>query len=241
MKKWLSWILPIASGILLLAAHRITTIPYAPGITALAIIVLFLIFNRRIFLHQGDRRPGVRISLMAFAAAFSYAAALGMALEGIDKVPTTWKVALEDPFLTILNGIHPVEAIIVYAALPAAEELIFRCGLQRNGTNSFTRILLSMVPFTAYCYLRSGGEAALISLFLGALLTFIEETWHSAFLDILAHISFHGGLLLAFATLFLEGNTLLIAAAVSLLISAFLVYALYQSAFEEDEGEESED
>ena len=239
MKNWLSWILPAASTVLLLAAHHIS-IPYAPGISSLAVIFLFLLFDRSIFKNHGIKRPTFRIYLIAFAAAFSYAAALAMALEGIDSVPATWKVALEDPFLTIIDGIHPLEAIIIYAALPIAEELIFRSSLERNGKNSFTRILLSVIPFSVYCYLRSGSEAALLSVFLGSLLTFIEESWHSTALNILTHISFHGGLLMAFASLFLEGNTLLIAAGVSFLISGFLIYSLYQSAFEEEEEDEED-
>ena len=45
---------------------------------------------------------------------------------------------------------------------------------------------------------------------------------------------------MAFASLFLEGNTLLFAAGVSFLISGFLIYSLYQSAFEEEEEDEED-
>lgn len=237
MKTWKKIILPIISAILLLVSHRLT-IPYANGIAALITIALFVIFQRSCFHTQSTNQLSLRIILMEIAAAFSYAAALSMAMEGIDRIPATWKIALEEPVLSILDGIHPLDAATTYLALPIAEELIFRSGLARTTNNIIQTILLSLFPFTFYCYLRSGTEVAVLSLFLGILLTFVEEVWQSTLLNVLTHIAFLGGLLMAFANLFLEGRTLIIAAAVSLLISAFLIYALYQSAFEEEEDED---
>ena len=208
-------------------------------------IILIIAVERSVFKEDTAlERPEFTSLFLGLAAGFSFCTSLLFLMEatGSESGILTSLESVSD--LCLSENISLLWIITYFVILPAAEELVFRSGLQNAAEQRFSipaSLLVSVVSFCAYGWIRDG-SAGLFFCFLCGIpcalfFVFFENAWVSVFVHIGCSIS------LAFLYLryFLSPALLLIIAVISFLSSALLVWHAYASFREETADSDEEE
>ncbi len=191
-------------------------------------------------------KPEIPSLFLALAAGFSFSLSLLFLLEAPASKSAVITLLESVSDLCLSENVSPLWILTFFILLPAAEELVFRAGLQNALEQRFSIPVSMIVSTLAFCFFgfaRDGAAGAFFCFVTGVLSSLFYVLYENAWVCIFAHAGCSIALSFLYLRYFLSQSALLLAALVSFLSAMALIYQAYRSrneaAGETEETDES--